>query len=124
MFILLFLGLIMANIGNCSIRNLKLSNKSQQAVKEVHDIMYYGNVFTVAMASIPVVQVFLSPSVTSKPVETAINITEYDWDTYADAMSGIPDMVKNQIRNVSEPMTWYTSGEEGEFWRCVTNASI
>lgn len=114
----------MASVGKCNIKNLKLSKKSQNAVKEIHDIMYYGKVFASAVAVTPVIQIFMSPSISGGATETAISIREYDWDSYSKAMTGIPDMVKNQIRNVSEPLTWFTSGKEGEFWRCVTDASI
>ncbi|WNJ98043.1 hypothetical protein RND59_18175 [Vibrio ruber] len=114
----------MAKLGYCEIDNLKLSRQSKGAVFEIHDIMYHANLFSTAMGSIPFVQIFMSPSITSSPLETGINIREYDWQTFGDAMGSVPKIVRYRIRSVAEPMSWYTGGKEGEFWRCISEAAL
>ncbi|SIO95917.1 hypothetical protein [Vibrio spartinae] len=40
------------------------------------------------------------------------------------AMSAVPKIVRYKIRSVAEPMSWYTGGKEGEFWRYISEAAL
>ncbi|WP_019276869.1 hypothetical protein [Vibrio coralliilyticus] len=114
----------MATLGNCYIGTTKLTQKSKRAVAEIRGIMESGSWFSAALASVPVYQIFFSPGVTKSAFETGINIREYDWEQYANSMGAAPKVVRDRIRKTAEPMTWYTSGNENKFWRCVSEAAL
>lgn len=114
----------MANIGFCSIGPTKLSSKSRRGIEEIRSIIEQGNLFATALASIPIYQIFMTPSVTKSAFETGVTIREYDWELFADALGTAPKLVRSQIYRVAEPLTWYTSGKEQEFWRCVSDSAL
>lgn len=55
-------------------------------------------------------------------VDVGHNIAQHDWIQFADAMSGIPDIVRRDITNISENQAIMTTGDEKVFWRCMYNA--
>ena len=114
----------MATLGNCYVGKTKLTLKSKRAINEIRSVMESGNWFSSALAAVPVYQIFFSPGVTKSAFETGINIREHDWEQYASSMGSAPKIVRDRIRKTAEPMTWYTSGNENKFWRCVSEAAL
>ncbi len=114
----------MAKIGFCRISNLKLSLKSKRAVSDVRSIMDSGNLLSSALSLTPIAQIFMSPSVTGSLAETGVTIAEYDWDAFASAMGATSKITRKKIRDIAEPQSWYTTGSEGKFWRCVSEAAL
>jgi len=53
-----------------------------------------------------------------------IDIAAYDWVEFGKLAQASGDITKKRIRDIAEPMTWMTHGEEGEFWRCVSRAAL
>ncbi|WP_075519005.1 hypothetical protein [Moritella viscosa] len=114
----------MAKLGFCRISNLKLSLKSKRAVSDVKSIIDGGNLLSSALSVTPIAQIFMSPSVTGSLAETGITIAEYDWNAFASAMRATSQVTRERIRNIAEPQTWYTTGSEQKFWRCVSEAAL
>lgn len=111
----------MAELGYCSINNLKLSSESQQAVAEIKDIMESGNMLAYSVGAVPLFDLFLGKQ---KPAETLINVASYDWVEFSKVMTSVNSIVKNRINGIAEPLSWKTHGEEGEFWRCLSRATL
>ncbi|EEX31057.1 hypothetical protein VIC_004002 [Vibrio coralliilyticus ATCC BAA-450] len=59
-----------------------------------------------------------------KPAETLISIAGYDWVEFSEVLSSVNSIVKNRINGIAEPLSWRTHEEEGEFWRCVSRATL
>ena len=113
----------MAEIGYCKIDNLKLKQKSINAVKQVKEIMSSGNILATALAATPFYNIFGTPSVVKTQYSMMISIREHDWETFASTLSAVPDITKNRINFVATQMAIETSGKESKFWGCVINAS-
>ena len=77
----------MAKIGFCEIAGFRLTRKSKDAVAKIRGIMEQGNLFSSAVSTIPLFQIFASPSITSSVFETGITIREYHWELFARTMS-------------------------------------
>lgn len=50
-----------------------------------------------AIASTPLYQIFFSPSVTGKAVETMITIREYDWEIFGEAMMSVSKISRDRV---------------------------
>ncbi|MDC5824329.1 hypothetical protein OPW36_06285 [Vibrio europaeus] len=111
----------MAELGYCSINNLQLSSESLDAVAEIKDIMEDGNMLAYSVGAVPLFDLFLGKQ---KPAETLISIAGYDWVEFSEVLSSVNSIVKNRINGIAEPLSWKTHGEEGEFWRCVSRATL
>ncbi|MDO6545478.1 hypothetical protein [Photobacterium sanguinicancri] len=114
---------MMAKLGYCEINGINLSRRSRKAVSDVKEIMRNGNIFSTAVSTIPLFQIFASPSITTTVVETGITIREYHWDLFARAMNSAAPIVRNQIFKVAYEQEIFTYGKEREFCRCVSEAS-
>ncbi|MDA9558222.1 hypothetical protein N9R79_12145 [Vibrio sp.] len=108
-------------LGHCTVSNIKLSSKSQQAIKDIRSIMEKHQIFTLALGVVPVFDIFLDKAF---PMERVFSIGGYDWVQFAKVVNSAGRITKNRIRNISEPMTWVTSGSEQEFWSCISDSSL
>jgi hypothetical protein len=113
----------MEKIGYCEIKGFKLSRKSKKAVSDIRSIMKQGNLFTSTVSTVPLFQIFASPSVTSSPFEMGITITEYDWEMFGRAMTSATRIVRGEIFKIAYKQEIFTNGNEQKFWRCVSEAS-
>ncbi|MGF1774322.1 hypothetical protein L4C42_18685 [Vibrio wakamikoensis] len=106
---------------------LMTCNLVHQAKRQYHKftiLLIGGGMLGFAIASTPLYQIFFSPSVTGKPVETMITIREYDWEIFGEAMSSVSKISKDRVLQIAEPLTWTTSGSEQKFWRCISEAAL
>lgn len=113
----------MEKVGYCEIKGFKLSRKSRQAVSDIRNIMKQGNLFTSAVSTVPLFQIFASPSITNSAFEMGITIREYDWEMFGRAMNSSTKIVRGAIFKVAYQQEIFTYGKEQEFWRCVSEAS-
>ncbi|MDE1327009.1 hypothetical protein L9W97_17925 [Vibrio aestuarianus] len=111
----------MAELGYCSVNNLKLSNRSLDSVKQIQDIMESSRMFTLSLAAVPILDIFLGRK---NAANQMIDIAAYDWVEFGKLAQASGAITKRRIYDVAEPMTWTTYGEEGEFWRCVSRAAL
>lgn len=111
----------MVEICYCSINNLKLSPKSQDAVGEIKQVMENGNLLAYSVGAVPLFDLFLGKQ---KPAETLISIAAYDWVEFSEVLTSVNAIVKGRINGIAEPLSWQTHGEEGELWRCVSRATL
>lgn len=114
----------MAKLGYCKIDNVRLSNESVKAVSEIKDVMKSGDMFSTAVAAVPLVQLFASPGVTKSAAELGVSIREYDWKEFGDALESTSLIVRQKIYDIAAMRTWYTNGDEKKFWRCVSEAAL
>lgn len=111
----------MTDIGYCSINKLRFSGRSLDAVQEIKEIMEGGNMMTYAVGAVPLFDLFLGKE---NAANRLINIAAYDWVEFSRVLTSVNAIVKERIHNIAEPLTWQIHGEEGEFWRCVSRASL
>ena len=111
----------MAEIGYCSINELKLSDDSLDAVEKIKSIMEGSKIFTLALTAVPILDIFLDRKSTASSM---IDIAAYDWVEFGKLAQASGKITKTLIYNVAEPMTWTKYGEEGVFWRCVSRATL
>ena len=105
------------------ISNFRLSTNSKRAVSDIKEVMENGNLFSGAVASIPLFQIFASPSITGGVLETSVTIREYDWDTFAKSLTTTSKIVRERIFSIAYEQEIYTYGKERDFWRCVSEAA-
>ncbi|WP_299012870.1 hypothetical protein [uncultured Photobacterium sp.] len=113
----------MAKLGICDINNLKLSEKSRRSVADIKDIMESGDLLSGVLAATPFYYIFGTPSVTTSPFETLINIREHDWETFGKAMFASSKYTRGVIFQIAYEQEIYTYGEERKFWNCVSELS-
>ena len=53
-----------------------------------------------------------------------IEIHEYHWDEFGDALGSINPILKKQIYNISAQEEFFTSGKERQFWKCASSAAL
>lgn len=111
----------MAELGYCSINNLKLSSRSRDSVKQIQSIMESSRLFTLSLSAVPILDIFLGRK---NAANQLIDIAAYDWVEFGKLAQASGAITKKRIRDIAEPMTWMTQGEEGEFWRCVSRAAL
>lgn len=111
----------MAKLGYCNVRNLKLSSRSIAGVRDIKSIMESGNLFVYAVGAVPLFDLFLDPESAQSRL---VNIAAYDWVEFSAVLMAANKIVKERIRGVAAPLQWQTYGEEGEFWRCVSDAAL
>ncbi|BCL69570.1 hypothetical protein VINI7043_21746 [Vibrio nigripulchritudo ATCC 27043] len=110
----------MATIGKCNINNLMLSRESLKAVDDIKFILEQSNYALLVMGTIPLLDLFLDKGKTAGKL---ISIAAYDWVEFGNVLMKTNAITRNRIRLVAEPMTWRKSGREGDFWRCVSDAT-
>ncbi len=111
----------MAELGYCSISNLKLSSASLDSVKQIQSVIESSKMFTLSLAAVPILDIFLGRK---NAANQLIDIAAYDWVEFGQLANASGLITKKRIRDIAEPMTWTTYGEEGEFWRCVSRAAL
>lgn len=112
-------------IGYCQIDSLILSSKSRRAVEEVRDIMAHGDLFSIAVASVPVYQIFFgTPSIRNAAFESGLSIREYDWEEWGKAMVGTNAIVKKKVADTAFEAVLSTNGKEQAFWKCVYESAL
>lgn len=111
----------MAKLGYCSINNLKLSRSSVEAVKEIQFVAEQSNYLLIALGSVPILDIFLDRA---NPAERLISIGGYDWVEFSRVLQGAGKTTRERIRQIATMEALYSHGEEGEFWRCVADASL
>ncbi|WP_332406217.1 hypothetical protein [Vibrio metschnikovii] len=114
----------MEKLGYCEIKGFKLTRKSKKAVSDIRHIMKQGNLFSSSVSTIPLFQIFASPSVTGSAFEMGITIREHDWEMFGRAMNSSTRIVRSEIFKIAYYQEIYTYGEERKFWRCVSEASM
>ncbi|CAM3797869.1 hypothetical protein VA7868_04573 [Vibrio aerogenes CECT 7868] len=74
-----------------------------------------------SVGAVPLFNLFLDKE--SAPVRM-ISIGGYDWVEFARVLKSVNSIIKDRIHYVAEPLIWQMNGDEGEFWRCVSGASL
>lgn len=113
--------MLLAKLGYCSINNLKLSSRSKDALKEIQYVAEQSNYLVIALGSVPILDIFLGRS---HAADKLINIAGYDWVEFSRVVQGAGKTTKERIRKIATIEALYSHGEEGEFWRCVADASL
>lgn len=111
----------MVKLGHCSINNLKLSSQSLNAVNEVKYVVEQSNYLVMALGSTPILDLF---SERAPPANVMIDIAGYDWIEFSNVLQGAHQITRERIRQIATLQAVYTHGDEGEFWRCVADASL
>ncbi|WP_285276409.1 hypothetical protein [Halopseudomonas bauzanensis] len=100
-----------------AISNLKLDLRDQEALKRIRSIQRAGNILEVIMPTGVMSVIFLGNSAS----QSIYNIHSTDWVLFAQAMSGLPMVIRTQIANTAK-MRLLDGGlnmEQRQFWRAV-----
>ena len=111
----------MARLGYCQINDLKLSSESLDAIEEIRYIFKQSNYANIAIGVIPLFDLFLDRSRTT---EKLISIAAYDWQEFGNVLMKLNKVTRDRVRLIAEPLTWSFNGDEGDFWRCISDATL
>lgn len=105
----------------CDIKGMTLSPRSMEAVREIEDIISQGNLFTMTLSAVPLLDLFLGRN---KPVERLNDIANYDFVEFSNVAIASGKITRRKIYQIAEPLSWTTSTKEKEFWQCIANATL
>ncbi|HDZ55198.1 MAG TPA: hypothetical protein ENI17_11670 [Pseudomonas xinjiangensis] len=99
------------------ISNLKLDRRDQDALKRIRSIQRAGNVLEVVMPAGVMSVIFLG----NGPSQTLYNIHSADWVLFAQALNGLPSIIRTQIANAAKLrlLDGGLSAEQRKFWDAV-----
>jgi hypothetical protein len=108
----------------CGINNFKPGQKTREALAEVDRITRSANILTHLLSAVPLFQFFAGRSsyLGSSVFSSSYNISTYDWDQLASALSSIDKIKRKQLISLAWNMKEQTSSDESKFWKCVYNA--
>lgn len=110
----------MAKVWQCEIRNLQLSKEGLKALNDIRYILKQANYGLYVLGTVPLLDLFLDKGRTS---EKLISVASYDWLEFESVISNFNVLTKKEIRDIAEPLTWKKYGKEGDFWRCISDAT-
>lgn len=105
------------------IKGLNLDKASQKALQRIREKPQLGKLLGTTLST----GVFSSIFATSKPPVAGYNITQTDWELYAEAMASIPTIVRQTIRKeikqmfVHYQMPGNFDQKHLRFWRNMKN---
>lgn len=104
----------------CIINGITFGYGSQEGFKKVQAIYNRGNFLRFALSGGVVADLFFN----NAPLSAAYSISRHDFDTFARAVDGVPDIVKNRVRLVSGDLMAHDRlhYKEKEFWMCIFHA--
>ncbi|UTM59229.1 hypothetical protein L4174_021210 [Photobacterium sp. CCB-ST2H9] len=107
-------------INYCKIDGLELSAESVRDIQIINSKLELGDMLATMMVAAPFVEIF---SKKMKPHERIETISDYDWDTFANALLAVPTITRNRVNMIAESRALDTYGKERQFWSCVEKAS-
>lgn len=93
---------------------------SQDSVNAIKDIRRRGEM-AVALSRVMPAGVMLNIFLGNKPLHSAYNISQADFEALAKAMGSLPAIQRKVIRDIATMQALSHSGKESQFWRGVTN---
>ena len=108
----------------CNVGNFTPSQDTKLAIAEMNRIIDMAHWLQMILSVVPFFQIFVGRD-SFYGVTTAAagyQITTSDWQTFADALSGVNELKKERLRFVVKSAEMYSMGEERKFWECVSNA--
>jgi len=108
----------------CGINNFKPGQRTRDALAEVDRITRSANILTYLLSAVPLFQFFAGRSsyLGSSVFSSSYNISTYDWDQLANALSSVDKIKRAQLEKLASEMMVRTYGDESKFWECVYNA--
>lgn len=106
--------------GECpTIIGLKLDQTSISAIKELKEKAKLTQIVGKAISFSLVVDMFFSRNVPT----VSVNISQTEWEVFAEAMAGIPKIHRHEVVQVSikQELRLYKDPKQRAFWRGIRN---
>ena len=110
----------MSYINYCNTKDFKFGPDSKSALRELEEITESGNF----LASIVSAVTFFNIFSTRNYPQVVKNITDEDWEQFAQSLIGLNRMAKKSAALVAWGAYGKTQGKEQAFWGCMWNALI
>jgi len=104
----------------CKIDKMKITPQMKNYLDRIQSRVELGNQLGVALASIPLLELFTQRVQAHKFVRS---IGEYDWEEFAKVMSKVHFLTRNEVNRIADEARVFGSTNETKFWNCVYNAT-
>lgn len=98
------------------IKGLKFSLKSREALADIKRVKELADTLAMGLAASTFINIFAG----SNALMSSYNIASTDWKTWSLAMRGIPEILRERIRNIAGQAAYDNPfGTENKFWSAI-----
>jgi len=116
---------IAQNKGNfCDISGFKPSRRTQDAIKEMNEVVEMSSYLDKAIRLVPFYHIFAGrKSYTGVSTANAgWNASTYEWKLFSEAIRSVDSIQRRRLENIALTTAGLSMGKEKEFWTCIYNA--
>lgn len=108
----------------CNIEKFDPSSRTADAIANMNHIIDMASLLDRILMAVPFFQIFAGRSTYTWAsfVSTGWQVSQTDWQTFEDALKSVDSIKRARLQHVASEAALYSIGEEGKFWRCVSNA--
>lgn len=100
-----------------SLDEVKFTQSSKAAIEEIRRVSKAWNTLSKILPGSVMLTIFAG----NKPLVSAYNISQTDFETLAKAMKSLPAIQRKVIRDIAIMQALERGGKEGKFWRGIAN---